>query len=229
MNNPIPKTSRNELKNHFFDIYEESLQEMIRADIETCARKGALKAVSGVSYNAALDVLVKLDIDYETLVALALVPVAAVAWADGPYISSEDRQDILAAAEEAGLDRNSAGYQMLSRWLVRQPDREMIAVWKKAIASLVAPLGQDARYALQHDFLGRARDIAQLTGSFFGIGGHISQDEQRVLDELEQAFVAYREILDEAELESPHPQASHWPDRDDEEAALHGIEVISEN
>ena len=49
-------------------------------------------------------------------------------------------------------------------------------------------MGADVKNALKRDLLGRARSVAEAAGGFLGFGSKVSQSEQAILDELEQAF-----------------------------------------
>lgn len=55
------------------------------------------------------------------------------------------------------------------------------------VAELSKTFAPEAKRALSHDLLGRARAVAEAAGGFLGLG-KISSSEQAVLTELERAF-----------------------------------------
>jgi hypothetical protein len=52
----------------------------------------------------------------------------------------------------------------------------------------VKALPAQVREALRPDVLGRAREVAEAAGGFLGLGSKVSDDERRVLGELERAL-----------------------------------------
>ena len=110
-----------------------------------------------------------------------------VAWADGS-VDDNERDAILAAAEAAGLARESASGRLLDGWLTQRPDREVLSAWKEYVEALCATLTDDGKNALKRDLVGRARSVAEAAGGFLGLGSKVSKSEQDMLDELERAF-----------------------------------------
>ena len=131
--------------------------------------------------------LVDLDVSSETLAALSLVPLIAVAWADGS-LDAKERQAVLAAAEQLGLETKHPGYQLLERWLKQKPDKKLLAAWKGYAATLSQTLSEAAKEALKEELLGRGRAVAEAAGGLLGFGNKVSKSEQAVLDDLERAF-----------------------------------------
>jgi hypothetical protein len=134
-----------------------------------------------------LEQLAAVDLSSETLAALSLVPLVEVAWADG-RLDAKERSALLAAAERAGLSKDSASYQLLEEWFRERPSPKLLAAWKAYVAALSQTLNIRAQDALKQDLLGRARLVAEAAGGFLGLGKRISSAEQAVLTELEQAF-----------------------------------------
>ena len=176
-----------ELEDNFFHQRDRELLEALREATASKERKKALADASGITDDDLLDQLDQLDIGGETLAALSLVPLIAVAWADGS-IDAKERQAVLDAAEQKGIEREHAGYQLLERWLQQKPDVKLLAAWKGFVATLSQTLSEAAKNALKEDLLGRAQTVAETTGGLLGFGNRVSQSEQAVLGELEQAF-----------------------------------------
>jgi len=175
------------MEESFFAKQSEALRQTLRESEELQTRKQALSVASGITDDSLLDKLVALKLQGGTLAALALIPLVAVAWADG-RIDKEERTAILSAAEEAGLRKDNANYQLLEQWLAAPPPLDMLIKWKAYIQALSATLNDETKQALKSTLLGRARVIAGATGGFLGIGSRVSKAEETVLVELERAF-----------------------------------------
>jgi hypothetical protein len=178
---------RTALDESFFAKQNEALRQRLRKAEEDKPRKDALSAASGITDDVVLERLVALNIGRETLPALFLAPLVAVAWADG-YIDDKERNAVLSGAAELGLSEQEASYQLLERWLGDRPTPELLSNWKEYISALSVRLSQHALERLRPELLQRARAVAEAGGARFGTGQRISSPEQAVLEELETAI-----------------------------------------
>ena len=187
MSDDILGGRRKALEEAFFAKHNEMLRQRLTESDQVRARRDSLTAISGITDAAVLDQLVKLDITPETLAALSLVPLIAVAWADGA-IDARERAAVLAGAVEAGLAEGEASHQLLGQWLAKRPPAALLATWKSYIAAITAAMDEPTRKALQTRLLGRARAVAEAAGRFLGLGRAVSAEEEAMLDSLAQAF-----------------------------------------
>lgn len=178
---------RKALEEAFFAKQNEALRQGLRAMDAARQTKEALSAASGITDDAVLERLAALNIASESLAALSLVPVVAVAWADGT-IDDKERSAALAAAAEIGLGQQGVSRQLFEQWLARKPSEELLAAWKDYVGALSGTLDDDARRELKAQTLGRARAVAEAVGGVLGIGRKISGQEEAALRELEMAF-----------------------------------------
>lgn len=177
------------LEEAFFAKQDEALLRRLRDAEAAKSKKEALSAASGIADDAVLDRLVALGVDGATIAALSLVPLVLVAWADGS-MDDKERDAALAAAAEAGVDRQSAGRQLLEGWLATRPPPQLLATWTDYIRAISPTLSEGARRELKSDLLGRARKVAEAAGGFLGVGRKTSPAEDGVLARLEKAFSA---------------------------------------
>jgi tellurite resistance protein len=175
------------LEDAFFAEQDARLRRQLREADEAGSRRKALSSATGIADDAVLDRLTALGITGETAAALSLIPLVAVAWADG-QIDERERSAALAAAERLGLSKGEAGHQLFDGWLARRPPPDLLTSWKAYIAALAPTLDQEARDALRTALLGHAQAVAEAAGGFLGIGSKISDAERSVLADLEQAF-----------------------------------------
>ena len=178
---------RRELEEKFFQDRDKELLQAMREKTAATQRKKALAEVSGITDEELLDQLDQLDIGTETIAALSLFPLVAVAWADGS-IDLKERQAVIAAAEQKGMEKDGPGHELLNGWLQQKPDAGLMTAWKDYVAALSQTLSEPAKGALKNEVLGRARAVAAAAGGLLGFGNKVSNSEQAMLDELEQAL-----------------------------------------
>jgi len=148
-------------------------------------RQEALSAACGITDPALLGKLVDLGLHSETLTAISMVPLVAVAWADGTLAESE-RRALLAAAAQAGIE--GAGLRLLTRWLDAPPGPGLVETWTDYLRATAGNLGPDGRMALRVILLGRARQVAEVAGDLLGHAARITPAEEAMLARLERAF-----------------------------------------
>jgi hypothetical protein len=175
------------LEEAFFAKKDQELLQRLRELDKVRRTKEALSAASGITDELVLERVAALDLDSDTLAALSLVPLVAVAWADGS-ISDSERRSAFSRAAEMGLSRQDISHRLFERWLAEPPPPALLAVWKDYIKALSATRDGEGKDALREGVLSRARIVAEAAGGFLGIGGKISPAEERVLKELERAF-----------------------------------------
>ena len=177
---------RKALEEAFFARHERELVARFRHRAEETKRREALARASGISDPATLDRILALEIAPETLAALTLAPLVAVAWADRS-VETQERAAVSEAAEAIGVAPGSPAAELLESWLSRRPGPELMEAWKAYVGALAGSLDEGGRRQLREDLLSRARRVAESAGGFFGVGT-VSQAERDLLDELEKAF-----------------------------------------
>ena len=98
MSNEILGDSRMALEEAFFARENAKLRQQLRDLDSTKRKKEALAAASGITNDTVLEKLAALNISSETVAALALVPLIAIAWSDG-NIDDKERAAMLARAD----------------------------------------------------------------------------------------------------------------------------------
>lgn len=182
-----PQNHRENLEESFFSKPSAKLREELRrAEHDRTTQMETLAAVSGIEDIAVLEKLALLGIGHETLAALTLYPLVAVAWADGNSDHNE-REAVLEAARECGLEPSGVSYRLLAEWLEHRPDSLLLAAWKGFIAEISQSLTAEWRETLEREILKRARAVANASGGFLALD-KTSGVEQQVLEELIAAF-----------------------------------------
>ena len=122
----------------------------------------------------------------ETVVALSLVPLVAVAWADR-IVDTRERDAVLDAAHECGLSNDSASWQLLSHWLHNKPSEKLFAAWKSYAEALAPTLSSEQLQRLRQDISNRTREVAEAAGGILGLGS-VSKAEEKVINDVQQAL-----------------------------------------
>src|SRR4051812_6640736 len=187
MTSPRVVDPRKGQEDAFFAEQDAILLRRMRQKDERTSMREALAAASGLRDDDTLEVLLDARVEPQTLEAFALLPMAAVAWADG-HLAHEERTAALAAAERCGLVRGEAGWRLLERWLVREPSPALISAWEAYMQAQAQHLDEAAWYKLKQDVLSNARAVAKAAGGFLGLGSGISDRERSVLRRVEDAL-----------------------------------------
>lgn len=177
---------RKSLEEEFFAKENARLRRELQTRRERESAREALR-IAGITSEPLCDRLLDMGIDAEAVAALALVPLVAVAWADGE-IHEREREAILHAARDAGLPENRPAYQLIEGWLTHAPDTHLLELWADYVRCLCAELEPARQREFRDELLGRTRAIAEAAGGFLGLTSKISAKEQAVLDRLAGAF-----------------------------------------
>jgi hypothetical protein len=175
------------LEDAFFARENAKLLEQMRAKAERSQRRDSLRGVVGELDDASLDHLLELGIHAETLLALTLVPLARVAWADGS-LDAKERAAIVRAADERGLTEGTPAHRMLATWLEVAPDAAMAQAWRNYVRGIWPKLSEAEREELRTRVLELSRGVAEAAGGFLGLGSKVSAAEAAVLAEIEAAL-----------------------------------------
>lgn len=185
---PTPSRSQQSIPiDAVFHNREKYLLEAFRERLDHFERRQQLAHVSGIRDEAVLDRFLGLGITAESLAALGLVPLFAVAWADGE-VAAKERERIVAMAQAAGIEPHNGRYPLLEHWLKRRPASEMVAAWRDYIKQLRDMMSAEDLETLRREILERAGEVARASGGVLGFGARVSPAEQAVLTQLAQAF-----------------------------------------
>jgi hypothetical protein len=175
------------LEEEFFRKKERAILERVRATQAKDEARKTLAEASGLADDAVLDRLLDLGIDPGTFLALGLVPVVEVAWADG-HLDAREKQAVIVGLEASGIASGSPSRALVESWLETRPPAAMLEAWTAYMRSLCARLSAEQRGELRSAILGRARNVAEAAGGFLKLGSKVSWAEEEMLARLEQAF-----------------------------------------
>ena len=169
------------LEEAFFSRENERLRLGLRAETEAHAELG-------IADHAIFERLRGLDVTGDEVAALTLIPVVAIAWADGE-LHDKERAALLQAAEAAGIAPGTPSHLLLESWFRERPDPELFERWKSFIVALCADMPARTVEDLRAELLHRAEAVADAAGGLLGFG-RVSAREREILEELAHAFPA---------------------------------------
>jgi hypothetical protein len=175
------------LEDAFFAERDRRLMEALRRRLNAEESEQVLAAAVGISDKLALRAITKVEAGLTVLTALALLPPVEVAWCDGD-VSTKEKDAVLKAAAEVGVEVDTPTYQLLQNWLAQRPSPEAIEKWKEYVRAICATLDKETVAKLKEGVIGRAEKIALAAGGILGFGSKISTQERACLDDLGQAF-----------------------------------------
>ena len=178
---------RKAMEEGFFCRLNQEKIEALRQKAKAQEHQKALAEASGIRDEKVLNHLMNIGVEAETLVAFSLVPLIAVAWADGS-LDTREAEAILRAATDMGIHEDTPAWEILRDWMIHQPDPQLIQSWKDYVSALKSEMKDIELMEIQANIMGRARTVAESAGGFLGLVHKISAAEQAVLDELNQAF-----------------------------------------
>jgi hypothetical protein len=174
------------LEDQFFEKENQQKLTAMKEKLDAQRSREDLRKASGMTDDAVLDKLVALGLKSNTIAALSLVPLIAVAWADGA-IQDNERTAILQGAHGKGLEQGTDGYELLQTWLARKPSEDLFTAWEAYIKTLTVQLNEEQNRLLKNQILGFAKMVAAAAGGILGFG-KVSGDEEKVLTRIDSAF-----------------------------------------
>ena len=191
------------LAEQFFQERDLELLEYLRAEaVENEQRtksdemqlRNKLAEMAHIHETQVLDELIRVGITAESFVALTLVPLVRVAWADGA-IQDRERDAILQAAATEGITVDSPNYRLLEVWLDERPQPALLEAWRDYAMALARDLDASSLAAIRRITMDRARRIADTSGGILGLVSRISKEEDLALLDLDRAFDKPKELL----------------------------------
>jgi hypothetical protein len=174
------------LEESFFHAVDEKLLENLRRQSATEERAASIQRVAGLDNPALAREIAALDISVESLTALRLIPLVAVAWAD-ERVDDTERFRVLKAAEKAGIVEGDPAYDLLKLWLARRPSHELLDTWIEYARSLAMSLDGESRKNLHKTVLDQVRSVAEASGGLLGFAA-ISPSEKAVIERIDAAL-----------------------------------------
>ncbi len=174
-----PYGAKRKQEEEFFRQREAELIEKMRDKARREGLRARMAEKIGVQDQEALEILMEMGFEKETVMVFPLMPLLMVAWADGA-ISGKEREGILAAAAARGVLPGTPAHAQLSAWLEVSPGEELFAKALTVIRALLVDLPEVQRDSWEGDLSQACRAIAEASGGILGFG-KVSAEEEAAL------------------------------------------------
>jgi hypothetical protein len=171
----------------FYQAEAERHRGRLQLQVQEQNARDQIAEATGVTDSHVLAELAGLGIRVDTLAALTLIPLIEVAWVDGE-MDERERNAVLEAAVNTGIEHGSTSYRLLEIWMMEQPPPDLTVAWQEFIRALSKQLPGEKADRLAANLLGRARDVAAAAGTALDRSPHVSSVEESCLAELQKAF-----------------------------------------
>ena len=170
------------LEDEFFHRVDEQLREKLRQEMEREQQREQLIASTGLKDDELLNHLLDGGFQPATIAALVLVPAVFVAWADGS-VTANERQAVMSAALQRGLEDQPLAMKMVDAWLHHHPPRSLWKLWKEYSLAVRKTVPANVAEKLTSEILRQCKVVAEASGGTLGFG-KVSKAEQEILDEI---------------------------------------------
>ncbi len=178
---------RRAMEEAFFAAQDRALLERMRKTDAAADPRTALRNATGITDDALLDRISAAGLDTAGAAALTLVPLVAVAWADGE-LDAKERDAVMSAAAESGVTAGTPAHALLTGWLAAKPPATLMETWESYARATTTTMDASARASLRAQVTGRARRVAEAAGGFLGLTSKVSDAEAGVLRRLDAAL-----------------------------------------
>src|SRR5262245_44637170 len=126
---------RQALEDAFFRKEEAKKLEAMRKQLAKVTHRDELRSLSGMTDDDVLDKLAELGVGGDTVVALTIIPLIHVAFADGTLEEAEEKA-IVKAARERGIVEGTPAHKMLASWLADPDVAGLFDAWSGYVHEL---------------------------------------------------------------------------------------------
>ncbi len=173
---------RRAMEDEYFRKRDQELTEKARLQAQEDAARRQLAERSGIADAELLRTVQLLGYTAETVPLLRVMPLLEVAWADGS-VSDAERQIIVAAARERGVEPGSTADVQLAEWLTNCPPEALRDGSLTVLHACMQTQTPDER----SDLLAACSAVASASGGVFGFR-KISDRERQMLDRISRDF-----------------------------------------
>lgn len=174
------------LEDVFFHERDQQLLAALKKDLQEKSAADSLAEACGFRDEVSQKELAALGISSESLLAVCMIPLVHVAWADG-VIQPAEREAIMRAAADSHLASQPAALKLLESWLVSRPPHSMFDSWRHYIAAMKNSVDSAAFSQTHRAIVMHSEEVAKAAGGFLGMAS-ISETERKALQDLNAAF-----------------------------------------
>jgi hypothetical protein len=167
------------VENRFFADLEDMIFDRLHSEVETEQGHAELIRSTGIQDNQLIAELVDLGITAEGLVALRLLPLVLVAWAENG-VDPQERLRVMSEASRLGIQDGSVADVLLHEWLRKRPLGESVDAWKRFMHGVFEKMSEAGQNKLIDATEQQMTAVAKASGGHLGIG-KVSTKEQQMI------------------------------------------------
>ena len=170
----------------YFMAQEAEQRARLRAELEAkaalAAEHHAIAEQVGVTDRQLAERVRSLGFDGETARVLYLMPLIAVAWADGS-LSDKERDAILRVAGTHGIEPHTPAGTMLAMLLETPLSNNALDQILDVLKAVLHAKGMHP-----HSMLEACVEVAEASGGFLGFGSKVTSEEQALIEQIAGTF-----------------------------------------
>ncbi|MCM2369711.1 hypothetical protein [Aporhodopirellula aestuarii] len=170
----------------FFEELEEQLLQRIHNEASSDRGRAELLRSTGVRDEILLEELSKLGVTADGLIALRLLPLVLVAWAQED-VDANERFEVLSQAFKIGITQDTTAWILLQQWLTKRPPGLCVDAWKRYTHGLFGGMSDVAKSRLIHLTETQMNQVAKASGGHFGFG-KVSKKESAIIHQISTAM-----------------------------------------
>lgn len=174
--------ARSLIEKRFFTDLEGMIVQRLHSEAESPHGHAELIRSTGIKDGQLIAELVNLGITAEGLMALRLLPLVLVAWAEDG-VDDLERESVMAEAAKLGIRDDSVAAILLHEWLRKLPHGESVDAWKRYMHCIAEEMSDAAKTKLIDTTIEQMKAVAEASGGHLGIG-KTSVKEQQMIDGL---------------------------------------------
>jgi len=172
----------NALEDKFFAELDSQLLEELKAKQDRENTLAEFSRVTCIKDESVLNSVIKLGISSQSIAALRVFPLVAVAWADG-IVEESEREKIMDLASRHLGKADCPSYKLLRSWLEKKPTQEIMTAWLTYAGGLVEALSPSDANSLKESLVQEVKEVASASGGLLGWGS-ISKGEHETMNKI---------------------------------------------
>lgn len=172
-------TSRHALEEAFTREIDNLLMGRLQTQAESDEAKERLAKATGWNDQKLISQLASLGVTAEGLMAVQIVPLVLIAWANHG-VDHKEREFVMSKAERFGVRERSESYALLEHWLRHRPPVTLFDIWRRFIRYELASMPPRSRERLVVLMKNQMVAAARCSGGFLGLR-RICANEHRLI------------------------------------------------
>ena len=167
------------IEDRFFADLEDMIVDRLHSEAETEQGHAELVRSTGIQDKQLIAELVDLGITAQGLMALRLLPLVLVAWAED-RVDEQERIKVMAEANRLGIQEGSVAAVLLHEWLRKMPHGECVDAWKRLMHGIFQEMSEVAQNKLIDATEQQMTAVAKASGGHLGIGKVSTKERQMI-------------------------------------------------